>query len=98
MVQTLKLFFWPVSTAKLVASSLLGVRGSPGAGDQVLSVNEVLWKFGTGSSVVAQGWIVWRFCVYIRCQIKKKSVFFFFLQTDILLGREGSSLLPRRCS
>ena len=30
------------STAKAVASSLLGVRGSPGAGDQVLSTNEVL--------------------------------------------------------
>ena len=30
------------STAKSVASSLLGVRGSPGAGDQVPSVNEVL--------------------------------------------------------
>ena len=30
------------STAKAVASSLLGVRGSPGAGDQVPSTNEVL--------------------------------------------------------
>ena len=30
------------SRAKSVASSLLGVRGSPGAGDQVPSVNKVL--------------------------------------------------------
>ena len=36
------------STAKSVASSLLGVRGSPGAGDQVPSVNEVLAEAGHG--------------------------------------------------
>ena len=34
--------FWRVPSAKAVASSLLGVRGSPGAGDQVLSTNEAL--------------------------------------------------------